>query len=564
MPRMTGSRFIAETLHGYGVTTVFWMPAIIKAGLMEMERVGMRRVLCHSEKAAAYMADGYARASRRPGVAMSQSVGAANLAAGLQDAWLAGSPVIAITGAQRATERHRHAYQEIHHWPLFQPVTKYNSRADSIEQLPFEFRQAFRSATTGAPGPVHIELPGLQGEFITEAEADLDVIVEEAFTRCPALRTEPEPHRVREAVQRLLRASRPVIVAGGGAVASDAGPEIAELAERRQIPVVTSLNAKRVLPGNHPLLIGVCGTYSRTCANRALAEADLALFVGSHASDQVTDMWTLPRPGVAVIQIDIDPAELGRNVPAAVPLAGDAKTTLRRMIEVLSGENQLAPPNEWAAQTRSWLQQWRVEFEPWLTSDAVPIRPERLCRELQEALPADAMLVSDTGHAGGWTGTMIELNHPQQSYLRCAGSLGWAFPAALGVKCALPERPVVCFTGDGGFWYHLAEMETAVRCGISTVTVINNNRSLNQDRPGVDRAYAKFPGGNSRAAWVYQDIDFADLAHRLGCFSIRVHDPSEIRGAISQALDSGRPAIVDIASDIEAFAPWTRRPVMPS
>lgn len=560
MPRMTGSRFIAETLHGYGVTTIFWMPAIIKAGLMEMERVGMRRVLCHSEKAAAYMADGYARASRRPAVAMSQSVGAANLAAGLQDAWLAGSPLIAITGAQRATERHRHAYQETHHWPLFQPVTKYNSRVDSIEQLPFELRQAFRSATTCAPGPVHIELPGLQGELITEAEADLEVIVEEAFTRFPALRPEPEPHRVREAARLLVRAKRPVIVAGGGAVSSDAGPDLAQLAEALQIPIVTSLNAKRIVPGNHPLLVGVCGTYSRTCANRALAEADLVLFVGSHTGDQVTDMWTLPRPGVPVIQIDIDPAELGRNFPATVPLVGDAKTTLRRIVEAL--EPAAAPP-EWAAQTREWVQQWRAEFEPWLTSDAVPIRPERLCRELQEALPSDALLISDTGHAGGWTGTMIDLNHPEQRYLRCAGSLGWAYPAALGAKCALPNRPVVCFTGDGGFWYHLAEMETAVRCGINTVTVINNNRSLSQDRPGVDRAYVKFPGGDSRAAWVYRDVDFADLARRLGCFAIRVDRPAEIRGAIAQALDSGQPAIVDVVSDIEAYAPWTRRPVVP-
>ncbi len=563
MPRMTGSRFIAEMLHGYGVTTIFWMPAIIKSGIMEMERAGMRRVLCHSEKAAAYMADGYARASRRPAVAMSQSVGAANLAAGLQDAWLAGSPVIAITGAQRATERHRHAYQEIHHWPLFQPVTKYNSRVDTIEQLPFELRQAFRSATTGAPGPVHIELAGLQGEFVAEEEADLAVIVEDAFTRCPAFRPEPEPARVRDAVRLLVQAKRPVIVAGGGAVTSDAGPEIAQLAEALRIPVATSLNAKRVLPGDHPLLVGVSGTYSRTCANRTLAEADLVLFVGSHTGDQVTDLWTLPRAGTAVIQIDIDPAELGRNFPATVPLVGDAKATLQRIIEALGDVSQRS---EWETRAREWVQQWRTEFEPLLTSDAIPLRPERICRELQEALPADALLIADTGHAGGWTGTMMDLNHPEQGYLRSAGSLGWAYPAALGAKCALPNRPVVCFTGDGGFWYHLAEMETAVRCGINTVTVINDNRSLNQDRPGVERAYVRygFPEGNSRAAWVYEDIDFADVAQRLGCFAIRVTHPDRIQDAIAQALESGKPAIVDIVSDLDAYAPWTRRPVVPS
>jgi acetolactate synthase-1/2/3 large subunit len=559
MPKTTGARYIAETLHGYGVTTIFWMPAIIKPGLMEMERVGMRRVLCHSEKAAAYMADGYARAARRPGVAMSQSVGAANLAAGLQDAWLAGSPVIAITGGQRATERHRHAYQEIHHLPLFERVTKYNSRVDTIEQLPFELRQAFRSATTGAPAPVHLELAGLQGEFIAEPEVDLEVIVEETFTRFPALRTEPAAELVPPAARLLAQSQRPLIVAGGGAVTSDAGAEVARLAETLQCPIVTSLNGKRIVPGDHPLLVGVCGTYSRSSANRALAAADLVLFVGSHTSDQVTDMWTLPGPGTRVIQIDIDPAELGRNFPGAVPLAGDARTTLRRLLDVVA---PVPARPSWLHQVRQWVEEWRAEFEPWLASDAVPIRPERLCRELQAALPEDAILISDTGHAGGWTGTMIDLNQAEQRYLRCAGSLGWAFPAALGAKCALPERPVVCFTGDGGFWYHLAEMETAVRCGINTVTVINNNRSLNQDRPGVDRAYKKFPGGNSRVAWVYEDVDFADLARRLGCFGVRVERPADIRDAIAGALDSGRPAVVDVASDIEAFAPWTRRPVV--
>lgn len=561
MARMTGSRFIAETLHGYGVSTIFWMPAIIKAGLMEMDRLGMRRVLCHSEKAAAYMADGYARAGRKPGVAMSQSVGAANLAAGLQDAYLAGSPLIAITGAQRSTERHRHAYQETHHWPMFQPVTKYNSRVDSIEQLPFELRQAFRSATTSAPGPVHIELPGLQGEFITETEAELEVIVEEAFTRYPAFRPTPEPDRVREAARLLSQAKRPAILAGGGTISSDAGPELTKLAEGLQSPVVTSLNAKRILPGNHPLLIGVCGTYSRTCANQVLAEADVILVVGSHLSDQVTDMWTLPKPGVTLLQIDIDPAELGRNFPATVPLVGDAKETLRLLSEALGSA---AGPSPWLARGKQGLKEWLAQYESLLASDAVPIRPERLCREIERILPPDAVLVSDTGHAGAWTGTLIDLNHPRQRYLRCAGSLGWAFPAALGAKCALPDHPVVCFTGDGGFWYHFAEMETAVRCGINTVTIVNNNRSLNQDRPGIDRAYVKHPQGTPEVNWVYRDVDFAALARQLGCFGVRVTRPADIGRAISQALTSNLPAIVDVVTDIEAFAPWTRRPIVPS
>ena len=554
---MTGARFIAETLKAYGVTTVFWVPAILKAGLMEMERAGIRRVLCHSEKAAAYMADGYARASRRPGIAMSQSVGAANLAAGLQDAYLALSPIIAITGRQTASNRYRNAYQEIEHWQLYEPVTKYNAQVDEIGQLPQALRQAFREATTGAPRPVHLELSGFQGADVADPEADLEVLAEDAFTRYPAFRPEPEPERVRQAARLLADAERPVIVAGGGAVASDAGPEIVRLAEMLSVPVATSLNGKSVIPGNHPLSVGVVGTYSRWCANQVVREGDLVLFIGSHTSDQATDVWTAPEAGTPVVQIDVEPSELGRSYPNQVSLLGDAKVTVGRLVEALE---PLGSERPFGAEARQLVARWREEHEPVLTSDAVPIRPERLCAEISEVLPDDAVLVSDTGHAAGWTGTMVDLNHAGQRYVRCGGSLGWAFPGALGVKCAEPDRPVVCFTGDGGFWYHLSEMETAARCGINTVTVVNNNRSLNQDRPGVDRAYRGTTTGNPEEMWTFRDVNFARVAEEMGCFGLRVERPSEIRPALEQALDSGRPAVVDVVTDIDAFAPWTRMP----
>ncbi len=558
MPEMTGNRFFAETLKGYGVTTIFWMPAVLKPGLMEIERVGgIKRVLAHSEKSAAYMADGYARASRRPGIVMCQSVGAANLAAGLQDAWLAHSPVIAITGRQRTSVRYRNAYQEIDHWPMFEPVTKYNVYVDTLEQFPFELRQAFREATTGAPGPVHLELPGIQGEVVGSAQADLDVIVEDTFAQYPAFRLEPDGERVRQAAGRLGRAERPVIVAGGGADASQAGPEIVELAERLSAPIAISLNGKGAIPDTHPLVVGVVGTYPRWCANRVVSEADLVLFVGSQTGDQTTDNWTVPQQDVETIQIDLDAVELGRNYPNSAVLLGDAKVTVSRLIEALG---DVAPKPEWTERARQHLARWREEFEPQMTSDASPIRPERLCRELTKFLPEDAFVVADTGHAAIWSGTMIELRAPTQDYVRCGGSLGWSLPASLGVKCAVPERPVICFTGDGGIWYHLSELETAARCGINTVTVINNNRSLNQDKPGIDVAYRGFPEGNPEELWVFQDIDFAAVARSMGCFGIRVERAADIASALEEALAAGKPAVVDVRSDIDAFAPWTRAP----
>jgi acetolactate synthase-1/2/3 large subunit len=552
---MTGAKFLVQTLQGYGVTHVFYVPMIVTGALVEMEKGGIRRIMTHSEKAAAYMADGYARAAHRAGICMAQNVGAANLAAGLQDAYLACSPVIALTGRATSMQQHRHYYQEIDHLPLFAPVTKYNVAVDRTEQLPHLLRQAFRAATTGAPGPVHLDLQGNTGSVVMDAEADLEVIVEAPFTHVPPFRGEAELDMIREALRLLAGAARPVIVAGGGVAWSQAGREVVALAERLSIPVATSLNGKGTIPDQHPLSVGVCGTYSRWCANRVVAEADLVFFIGSHTGSQVTTEWRIPRVGTPVIQLDIDPAELGRNYPIQVGLQGDAKATLRKMLELAEPS---APRTAWLGRVQELVHAWREEVAPLAHSDAAPIRPERLCTELAAWLPENAVLVADTGHSGIWTGTMVDIRHPNQVYLRCAGSLGWAFPAAIGVKCALPERPVVCFTGDGGFWYHLAELETAMRYGIPTVTVINNNHSLNQEKHGNERYYAGQPG-NVEELWVFPDTDFARVARDLGGFGIRVHHPGELRDALDKALASGQPAVVDVVTDINGIAPraWT-------
>ena len=551
MAQMSGAQFLAETMRGYGVTHAFFMPMIVTKALVEMEKVGIRRIMTHGEKAAAYMADGYARASRRPAVCMAQNVGAVNLAAGLQDAYLARSPVVAITGRRSQLLHNRNSYQEVDHVQPFSAVTKYNVFVDGPADLPYMLRQAFREATTGAPGPTHLGFQGSSGSLVVEGEADLEVVVEEAFTKIPALRTEPQIGDLRAAAQALSQARRPVIVAGGGVTASGAQQEVVQLAEMLSIPVATSLNAKGTISDDHPLSVGVCGSYSRWCANRVVAEADLVFYIGSHTGSQVTNDWTIPPMGTPVIQIDIDAAELGRSYPVKVPLQGDAQATLTRLMEVLE---PLGPRTEWVGRAQQLVREWREEVAPLANSNSVPIRTERLCKEITDFLPADGILVSDTGHSGIWTGTMIDLTQPGQSFFRCAGSLGWAFPAALGVKCATPDRPVICFTGDGGFWYHLSELETALRYGINSVTVVNNNHSLNQEKQGNERYY-EGETGNSDELWHLTDVNFAKLAEDIGCFGIRVEEPGQIQGALEQALASGKPAVVDVATDIESIAP---------
>lgn len=550
MARMTGARFFAEAIRAYGVSHIFFVPTILTRALAEMEGMGIARVTTHGEKAAAYMADGYARASHRPGVCLAQTIGAANLAAGLRDAYMACSPVIAISGGPHPLNRHRYAYQEIDDFPLFDPLTKFNGRVDAVERLPDMLRQAFRAAASGCPRPVHLEFEGHYGQVI-DKEADLELIVEEAYSGFPAFRPGADPSRVREAARSLSRAQRPVIVAGGGVTASRAEAEVLQLAEMLSIPVATSLNGKGTIPENHALSAGVVGAYSRWCANRIVAESDLVFYIGSHTGSQVTNVWKVPRPGTPVIQLDIEPQELGRNYPNLVSLCGDAQASLRQLIAELEPRRN---GGDWLKRCQDLVRDWRTEAESWQRSSAAPMRPERICREIQEWLPENAILVSDTGHAGIWTGGHVELRHPGQSYLRAAGSLGWGFPAALGARCAQPGRPVVCFTGDGGIYYHLAELETAARYNIPAVIVVNNNRSLNQETNIFAEAY----GGEQHAGfdmWQFKDLNFARIAESLGCFGLRVERPEEIKPALEEALASGRPAVIDAVSDIEALAP---------
>jgi acetolactate synthase-1/2/3 large subunit len=549
---MTGARFIAKTLKGYGVTHVFFVEAILRKGLVEMETLGINRVLTHSEKAAAYMADGYARVSHRPGVCMAQSVGGANLASGLQDPYLGLSPVISMTGRKPPIAQHRNAYQEIDHHAMFGPVTKYNVIVETIEQLPYLLRQAFREATSGAPGPVHLDLQGYEGELTALAEADLEVIVEDRFTYFPSMRPEPDIACVREAVRVIEDAERPVIVAGGGATASSASREIVELAEMLSIPVATSLNGKGTIVETHPLSVGVVGSYSRWCANQIVLEADLVIFIGSHTGDQVTNSWTVPKAGTPVIQIDIDPLELGRSYPNRVGLMADAKVAVRKLIECVDRRNT---KNPWAKRAQQWVQRWREEIEPFRNSNTLPILPEKLCKEITEFLPSNAILVSDTGFAGLWAGAMVYLTHPDQLSIRSAGSLGWAFPASLGAKTAEPKRPVVCFTGDGGFWYHLTELETASRRDIKTVTIVNNNSCFRQCIRGINKAYGDSPG-KRQDMYKFRDTDFAKIAQDMGCFGIRVERPDDISKALKKALEADVAAVVDVVTDPEHDAPW--------
>jgi acetolactate synthase-1/2/3 large subunit len=551
---MLGAECLADMLNGYGVTHVFHVPAVLRRTFAEMERrTAIKRIHCHGEKSAAYMADGYARASGKPGVCMAQVIGALNLAAGLRDAWLAHSPVIAFTGGRDPGSKFRKVYQEVDDVPAFEPVTKFNATVDDVARFPDMVRQAFRVAVSGTPGPVHLQFRGNEGQ-VDQEEAELEPLVEPQFRQVPPFRPEPDGASTMAALSHLQEAERPVIVAGGGVRASGAARELIELAEALQIPVATSLNGKDSIPGTHPLSVGVCGTYSRESANRVVNRADLVCFVGTETGGMTTHFWAVPKIGTPAIQIDIDPEALGRNYPLLAAVNGDAKAALSLMLDNIDA-NCAVKRKAWVAEAQGICREWYAKYNELLTSEQVPIHPARMCADLTKHVPDDAIVIVDTGHAGMWMGGMYDLRNASQSYMRSAGHLGWAFCAGIGAKAACPERPVVVFTGDAGFWYHIGEIETAVRWKLNSVTVVNNNGGGNQSKRGFDRAYGGKQTEQARELWTYTQVNFAKIAEDMGALGIRVEKPADFAPALAKAIAANRPVVIDVVTDIDALAP---------
>ncbi len=548
---MNGAEWLARALASTGMTHVFFVESTMRRTLLALSDLGVKPILAHSEKAAAYMADGYARVAMRPGVCMAQSVGAANLASGLQDPYLGHSPVIALTGRKEPSFQHRNAYQEIAHTPLFSAVTKFSAPVDTTSELPRLLRHAWRAALADPVRPTHLDFCGLQGDVIELGQTHASIEIDHDKRPIPVHRPVADDSDIERAAKILLGARRVAIVAGDGAAASGAGPEILALAETLAAPIATTLGARGIIPTRHRLSVGVAGSYSAPPANRIVHSAEMVLFIGCDTGDQVTLNWTIPEIGTPVVQIDADPLEIGRSYPNTIGVVGDPKATVARLNQIVGHP---ARDNSFVEEAARIVADWRESMAPLAGRDTAPITVERLCAEITRALPADGVLVADTGYSGIWTGTMIELNGAGQTYLRAAGSLGWAFPASLGAQCAAGARKVVCFTGDGGFYYHLAELESARRYQIPSVTVINNNSGFGQNVTGVRRISGNRPGRGEELVR-FGPTDFTKVAASFGVRGIRVERPGDLAAALAEALAANEPVVVDVVTDLEPRAP---------
>jgi acetolactate synthase-1/2/3 large subunit len=554
---MTGAKAVAQTMRNHGVEHFFHVSGGMISLFIEIEDAGIDLVLARSEKAAAYMADGYSRVSYRPSVCFGQAgPGAINLAAGISEAYWTCTPVVALTGSTSVPHLYRFQYQELDEMPLFEPTTKWNAQIFSADRAAEIMRNAFTVATSGCPEPVHVNL---HYDAANEEAEIPEPPTTPGHNTYPTARPHPDPASVKEVAEALTRAERPVLVAGGGVIISQAWGEVVELAEQLFIPVATTLSGKGTIPDAHPLSVGVVGRYSSSTANKVVADADTVFFIGSRAGGMATDNWTVPGQDATILQLDVEPENMGRNYNVAAEMTCDAKAGLRDLLAVLREMTRKPEKRPYLEQVAALKSEWGEMASSVMSSDAVPIKPHRVIKEIRDVLGEKDILVADTGQMGAWTGVLYPTVAPGRTYIRAAGTLGWSLPAAIGAKYAAGDRRVLDVTGDGGVAYHISELETALRCDKPFVAVVFNNVTLGMLHYGF-----KWRGeGKALRASDFVDIDYGKVAEAFNCYGQRVERPGELKEAMEAAFDSGKPAVIDVMIDRYELSPTSHYRTLP-
>ena len=556
-----GGALLAALLAEHGVRHVFGVPGGQTLALYDglLDQAGLTHVLTRDERSAAYAADAYARVTGQVGVCdATVGPGAAKLPSGLSESLGASVPVVALVSdlpARLAPHRYRGAAsQALDQAGLLAPVTKWQATVPTAGVLPALARQAFRVAATGRPGPVALFLPQdvLDGPVPDEPGLAAQLPGSARFGRFPPFRPAPDQADLAAAAAVLRAAERPFILAGGGVQLSGAGPALTALAERTGAAVGSTLSGKGVIAEDHPLSVGVTGSMGTTAAAAALAEADVVLLAGCKAGSGATYGWTLPHPGQAVLQLDIDPAELGRAFPLRAALLGDVRAGLAALLTAiqdargLDADGQAEPDRAaWRARLAGLTAAWRAARDAERASGQQPIAPQRVLAGLEAALGPDDVLICDASLASGWGGVYLEQRRPGRQVLcpRGQAGLGYALPAAIGVATA-GHRTVV-LTGDGALGYAVGELATVAELGLPVTVVVLNNRSL-----GWIRWYRRISFGRGWEDDDFADVSYADVASAFGMHGSRVADPAELGGVLAAALGSGRPALVDVVTEV--------------
>ncbi len=557
---MNVSQAIAKVMKAYGAEYVFTLTGAPQDPLIEMQNhEEIRVVLGRSERSALFMADAYARLTGKPTFGIVQfGPGATYLPASIIDAYWANSPLIAISGSITTKTKYRYEYQEIDQTGMFPAMTKWCGDLPAPDRIVDVLRTAIRAAVSGVPGPCYLGIPS--EVFARQLTQEPTIYAEPGFTKAPAMRVAPLAADIERAVATLARAERPMILAGGGVMLSEAWDELTAVAEALSIPVVASMAGKGCIADTHPLAVGTAGRYSRKVANEALADCDTCLVVGSRLSSMVTDAFQFPKPGTRIVHIDLDPMTLGCTYKEDVSIVADAQVALGMLEEAIKQAKLPEKPARWETWTKKVqadVEAWRARFQKLAKEQLVEgrLNPRYVLACLNDTIRGDDVIVADTGYMAAWIATMIDQKAPGRGTLRAAGSLGWAFPAGLGAKLAVGEnRRVFCLTGDGGIGYHIADMETALRLKVPVTTIVMNNASL-----AFEYHVQKFLHKEMcPEASEFLDINYAEVAKAFGAYGERVTSPDALKPALRRAEESGRPALIDVAISREVVPPVSR------
>lgn len=550
---MTGGEAVVEMLRRFGVEMMFGLPGD-QTHLYDAlyRQTDIRHILIRHEQAAAHMADAYARTTGKVGVCdASIGPGATNLISGIAEAFTSGVPVVAIVSAVRSDWRGRDSFQEVDQVKVFEPITKKVFPVDHTERIPEFVARAFQIATTGRPGPVLLSLPiDVLRDRHSFTQSDLKV--DNRYSRFPANRMTPPIEDIDAAVDSLLAAERPIILAGGGVVASDGMEEVQQLAELLDVPVATTYMGKGTIAENHPLSLGPYGLLGRSATNGYVLDADLALALGTRFTNVDTAAWGVPNRDTKIIQIDVEPTQIGRNYFVDQALPGDIRAVLRAMLEILRSRG-VAPASgvqreAVSALTARWRTEKGIESTVALDDDTSPVHPLQVIRALRNAMAPDDTIICDSGFNQIWGGQYFEVGKSGRHYLgpRGSGVMGFSLPAAISHALASPDQRVVALCGDGGFAMVIQELETAVRCGANITVCIMNNSNLQFIRDNQRLLF------DSRfISTEFSELDYASIARAFGCVGIRVERSGDLEAALSEALNNGLPTVVDVRVDGE-------------
>ncbi len=541
-----GARILLEALLHEGVDTIFGYPGgavlHIYDELAQMQD-RLRHVLARHEQGAVHMAEGYAKATGRVGVVLVTSgPGATNAVTGIANAFMDSTPLVVITGQVPRKMIGTDAFQEVDTVGITRPCTKYNYLVQHTRELAEVAHEAFHLARAGRPGPVVIDIPKDVTAEMASYSGSCNV---DLRSYAPNLRAAES--QVREAVDRILGAERPIVYVGGGVIHANGSDELLELAEKLQLPVTPTLMGLGCFPSGHRLCLGMLGMHGTYWANMAISEADLIVAVGVRFDDRVTGALDKFAPQAEIIHVDVDPSSVSKNVRAQLPVVGDAKTVMRQMLNLLAGDEgqaRLGRLAAWWSQINEWKKFSPLTYE---NSEEV-IKPQFLCQELDRLTAGEAIIATDVGQHQMWLAQYYGFKGPRQSITSGGlGAMGFGFPAALGAQLAFPDRQVIAFVGDGGFQMTAQELATAVQYRTNTKIIVMNNNYLGMVRQWQELFYNK----TYSAVDMEGSPDFVKLAEAYGAIGLRATKPSELRAVLKEGLSIRGVVVMDIVVSAE-------------